>query len=488
MTRKVVGTLRVPFTTIDRQHSREFILFSCATAHGVCLLLLAFAAGCESPSMGQTQLNTTPVAAKGESLEASLYPVTLANCASSGCHGGSPPKGGAPPTWANAATVWQSSDPHRHAFVVLYSERGINMVKRLEGWDKEENADKCTDAAFLVVLENRCTGCHAVHESNSPASKAEQYVLGVTCTGCHGEASHWGHAHYQGDWRDEDGKLIARKEFTEGFHDLRDLSSRAEACLQCHIGPGQGMNGQKHDMNHDLIAAGHPRLDFEFSAYLSNLPPHWDTSIDEQRASPAAIGSPGTFNFDAWLAGQTAATSQRELLEAFRKNDGKAPWPEFSAFDCFKCHHTYASALFPTADKPWDNWRQSNPALQTSAAPKDLLPQLAALLPTSNEPLPLNDRIAHKRLIVKLFPAEVPRSFEQAVQAQLALDAWLADQPPKIDPRTELRAAADDLRKILQSCFPTKNAANLYDAPSDFAPTKEELAAAWQAVRTRLTE
>jgi hypothetical protein len=42
--------------------------------------------------------------------------------------------------------------------------------------------------------------------------------------------------------------------------------------------------GQVQVVDHDLIAAGHPRLNFEFNAYFESLPAHWDRRTDEQRS------------------------------------------------------------------------------------------------------------------------------------------------------------------------------------------------------------
>ena len=36
-------------------------------------------------------------------------------------------------------------------------------------------------------------------------------------------------------------------------------------------------------MNHDLLATGHPRLNFELTTYFANLPRHWDDKADQQR-------------------------------------------------------------------------------------------------------------------------------------------------------------------------------------------------------------
>jgi hypothetical protein len=115
------------------------------------------------------------------------------------------------------------------------------------------------------------------------------------------------------------------------------LEARARICVECHVGsPGR-------DVNHDLIAAGHPRLNFEFAAFLANMPPHWVEKTG------------GNFPAQAWAIGQaTTARAAADLL-ARRAGDAgrrRSPWPEFSEYDCFACHHDLA-------DEPW---RQSRAA------------------------------------------------------------------------------------------------------------------------------
>jgi hypothetical protein len=116
-------------------------------------------------------------------------------------------------------------------------------------------------------------------------------------------------------------------------------------------------------MNHDMIAAGHPRLNFEFSAYLARMPRHWHQRTDEAKA---------------WALGQ-AVTAQAALRLLAARTDAVAselsagkptPWPEFSEFDCFRCHHDLrgtdtgqrARLAIPEADRPvpggylWGTW------------------------------------------------------------------------------------------------------------------------------------
>jgi hypothetical protein len=101
----------------------------------------------------------------------------------------------------------------------------------------------------------------------------------------------------------------------------KDLAVRAGVCVKCHIGePGR-------DVDHELIAAGHPPLIFELDAYTANMPPHW-------REPDQANASAGV---QAWALGQ--AVSLRQSLELLADRAGRGRWPEFAEFECYSCHH-----------------------------------------------------------------------------------------------------------------------------------------------------
>jgi hypothetical protein len=190
----------------------------------------------------------------------------------------------------------------------------------------------------------RCLACHAT-AGTGPTALAAEVVRGdgVGCESCHGAAERWLGPHTQGWWAN---LPEAEKRSGYGMRPTRALEARAAVCVDCHVG------GPSRDVNHDLIAAGHPRLNFEFAAYLANMPPHWveDTT--------------GNFPARAWAIGQAAtARAAADLLArragaaATGAGAGGAPWPEFSEHDCFACHHDLAD----------ESWRQARAA--AGAAP-----------------------------------------------------------------------------------------------------------------------
>jgi len=124
-----------------------------------------------------------------------------------------------------------------------------------------------------------------------------------------------------------------------GLVDTKDLVVRAEKCLTCHLGaPGM-------EVDHAMLAAGHPDLTFELDSFSSIEPPHWVERAPDQN-------NPQTdplFGIRIWSVGQ-AEQLRESLLKLASEARGPA-WPEFSELDCFTCHHSLT--------KPEDSWRQA---------------------------------------------------------------------------------------------------------------------------------
>ena len=118
---------------------------------------------------------------------------------------------------------------------------------------------------------------------------------GVGCESCHGASDRWIGEHTGFDWarRADDEKELL------GMIPTRDLVRRARACAQCHVGAPAGNGLPAREVNHDLIAAGHPRLSFEFSAYLANMPHHWREDVGPDSAPDFAARS--------WVVGQAVS-------------------------------------------------------------------------------------------------------------------------------------------------------------------------------------
>lgn len=233
-----------------------------------------------------------------------------ASCVGRSCHGGLEPRPGDVCRQDEYTTI-ATRDPHSRAFRVLQSERSREMARLLG--DPGGAADRMP----------RCLACHATPVDESLAQTERSY--GVGCESCHGPAASWIDEHY-------------RTPKPPGLVRLDQPDVRAKTCAGCHVGAAG------RDVDHDLIAAGHPRLLFELVAFDEELPPHW-----RPKARNVA---------NDWLFGQIAgAEAALDVLTA-RAQSKTAPWPEFAEFDCFSCHH----------DLKADSWRQAVPRKQKAGS------------------------------------------------------------------------------------------------------------------------
>jgi hypothetical protein len=169
--------------------------------------------------------------------------------------------------------------------------------------------------------------CHVAPDfdvKNPPLGAPYFKTDGVGCESCHGPARNWINEHHLDAWQ---LKSVEEKTLL-GMNDTQSLLGRAQTCVQCHVGTPE------MDVDHDLIAAGHPRLNFEFAAFHAGMPRHWPDAKD--RAAPR--GGPD-FEARAWMIGQlVSAQAALELLAERASNQAKA-WPEFAEHDCAACHH-----------------------------------------------------------------------------------------------------------------------------------------------------
>lgn len=253
------------------------------------------------------------------------------SCGAATCHGGLTDRGQA---WHSSDSVWQAKDPHLLAGNVLLNPLSRRIVHALE-----------PQAVFEDVLVERCVSCHAPaiaheksHQSNPQVSLRARLAEGVSCEACHGAASQWLTAHTLSTW-DQQGSGRFTAEF--GMKDTETLVSRVENCASCHVG-SRSRDGLVRDMNHDMIAAGHPALHFDYWQSHQRLPSHWDTSR-EKFAAISADEAPAVY----------AKLRKYVLISAVRLSAERADYsqntlrikdfdPELSEFDCAACHHTLA--------------------------------------------------------------------------------------------------------------------------------------------------
>jgi hypothetical protein len=224
--------------------------------------------------------------------------VGVASCASSGCHGSTLPLS-ATRVLQNEYFTWLNSDRHAQAYNVLFNDRSARIVRNMHLRKK-------------AYEESACLDCHS---TNVPARLVSGHIDpedGVQCEACHGPAAGWRAEHAQPGWTHE--QSVAR-----GMTDLRLVPVRASLCLACHMGE------RGRDVDHELIAAGHPQLAFELDNYSETMPAHWVTGKD-------------THGVRAWATGQVV--SFRDSLDNLARHARGEKWPEFSDMSCTNCHHS----------------------------------------------------------------------------------------------------------------------------------------------------
>lgn len=251
--------------------------------------------------------------------------VGRASCGTATCHGGVADSAA---IWHASATVWDARDPHAQAGLRLHETLARRIVIGLE-----PSAEKDT-ALFQQTLHKRCVSCHAPESDSSPVEPdwSRRMLQGVGCEACHGAAGRWLDAHTRSDFnsRHESARAL-------GMLDTKSITSRVENCVRCHIG-SRSADGLVRDVNHDLIAAGHPRMLFEPLNMQRKLPPHWDTRPGAAMAVAAVEAS------------DSKQTARRVVLEYVarlkqerRSSPDRLPDPEFSEFDCRACHRPLTS-------------------------------------------------------------------------------------------------------------------------------------------------
>jgi hypothetical protein len=229
-------------------------------------------------------------------------------------------------TWASHRPDGTPFDKHVQAYQVLLSGVSAAMMKNL-GRPGRANEDAL------------CLNCHVVPDHDvhtrlgnlSPAFRLD----GVSCESCHGPAEKWLVEHYRPSWR----AMPSNEKEKRGWKDTRSLVGRAQGCVACHVGEHSPL-ARDHgslgsNVSHDLYAAGHPPLVFEFSSFHAQTAHHWQDAKDKD---PSQGGSPD-FELHAWLVGQLVSGQASLKLLAERGGRKDQPWPEFADYDCFACHH-----------------------------------------------------------------------------------------------------------------------------------------------------
>ncbi len=294
----------------------------------VCLAVLGQPVNADPPESWLGQ-NTQPQQRQDLQLQAS------ASCAATACHGG--PRAGVAATGAVRGSeypLWLESDPHARSWKTLCGDKSVKILERLQIMKDGRILDQ---AGF-----DNCLACHNSTRHFQESRTPERITEGIGCSGCHGPDQLWRAAHTSRDWSSTAALGI-------GFAQTKNLLARARLCASCHVGD------RDRDMNHDIIAAGHPALHYEFSTYQRRQPKHWRSGATPNEDNEAY----------AWLVGQVASLDAfLTLLESrAAETNPVSQWPELAIFDCSSCHQqltkeTYRSPARTTTNPALSQWHR----------------------------------------------------------------------------------------------------------------------------------
>ncbi len=327
---------------------------------------------------------------------AEMQTQSILGCMTTACHGSNVPD---TKTWQRAGKIWLDQDPHARAYTSLLTESSARIVARLVNQPLDRKSP-----AYREVLNARCVSCHA--SENAPEKDRK---LGADCQVCHGSADAWGSDHYSSQW-----KALGKSRFENTkMLNVESMASRARVCSSCHIGElnrTSGLSvGQDREVDHRLMAAGHPPMHFDFESYMRRYPVHWDTQ-DEQ------IGLGSSVGVERWRTGKiTSAITKLNLLaaRAERTTSSSAKvndWPELTEYSCSSCHHAL--------DQP--SWRQSRGANAIADWDEWCISQLDCAVRDSSSAELKSQLIELKRHVEKASPE--PR---QVALSALSVRRWL---------------------------------------------------------------
>jgi len=221
------------------------------------------------------------------------------SCASSTCHGGIVPWEGSN-ILGNEFITWSRLDKHRNAYQLLLSDKAKSIRQKL-GLEKPAHHTAS------------CLNCHAKNPSLNTANTFE----GISCESCHGPAANWINSHKNSSHKDN---------IKRGMSPTNNPGFQAKLCLSCHLGK------KNQFVTHRMMAAGHPRLNFELSTFTAIQPPHFQ--VDQDWHQRKGEYSPTK----SWAIGQVIAS--QFILNSFNDpeigHDGI--FPELVLFDCHACH------------------------------------------------------------------------------------------------------------------------------------------------------
>ncbi|MFY8199815.1 MAG: hypothetical protein ACOVLE_04035, partial [Pirellula staleyi] len=207
-----------------------------------------------------------------------------------------------------------------------------------------------SSSEYNAFLENKCVSCHA--SELAPVSKRN---LGGDCQICHGSADAWDDIHFSKEWqslgatRFEDRKMV----------NVESIALRAAVCSSCHVGELSRIAGRDREVDHQLMASGHPPMYFDFELFSRRYPKHWETKDELAQYGKSS-------RLRSWRIGKLQASIARLKMltaraEKAQQSDSIHDWPELTEYSCTNCHHaleqpSWRQAKGAKASYEWDSW------------------------------------------------------------------------------------------------------------------------------------
>jgi hypothetical protein len=232
----------------------------------------------------------------------------VASCAGSTCHGAPEPFANSP-VLQNEYVTWQKHDPHSKAWSVLKEERSVRIARNLGLSKPAHEAQEC-----LV--------CHASNVPEEQRGARFQISDGVGCESCHGGSSGWLGLHAS-------GKATHAQNIAAGLLATEDPEVRAGICLDCHFG---NPDDPLQFVTHEIMGAGHPRMNFELDTFTAVQPAHYAMDADYFKRKTVIDG------VKTWAIGQALTIERRMQLLVSPKTGRQGLFPELVFFDCHACH------------------------------------------------------------------------------------------------------------------------------------------------------
>lgn len=418
---------------------------------------------------------------------------TSSSCSGRGCHGGSEPVLGQI-VQQNEFSTWIAHDKHSKAYESLLSDRAKTMATNL--------------GIPAAHKDLRCLACHTTPQIAQEQSKLDIPLdLGVGCESCHGAASpKWLGIHTTEAWKNTPTAAKKALYDNEGMHYLGNAMVQAQVCMGCHVGaPANPQAGiPARDANHDIMAAGHPRLTFEALSYQVNMPPHWNQKKYDSNTNR---------DLEIWVTGQLASLSSSIELSSHRAElalTNQGVWPEFAESSCLSCHADFQQPSWrgkknyyegrKPGSLPYDSWTGVllSEALLISGQDKQITNQYSDFVKSKNnfktspkQAKAAADTLAsqlaniQKELVTKgINPPKEWRTLllDQLSKHNLETASW--NESTQITLAVSMLSSKKPEQAILQNLWENLAYPSGYESPKGYSPNPKSLESVLQKLKS----